>query len=40
MTPEELRQLRDADVIILEENEGGLPGMKHATEFHRIILGK
>jgi hypothetical protein len=40
MTPEEIRQLRDADIVILEENEAGLPGMKHATEFYRIVLGE
>jgi hypothetical protein len=39
-TPEEIRLLRDADIVILEENEAGLPGMKHATEFRRIILGE
>jgi alginate O-acetyltransferase complex protein AlgJ len=40
MTPEEIRLLRDADIVILEENEAGLPGMKHATEFRRIVLGE
>jgi alginate O-acetyltransferase complex protein AlgJ len=36
----EIRLLRDADIVILEENEAGLPGMKHSLEFRRVILGE
>jgi alginate O-acetyltransferase complex protein AlgJ len=39
-SPEEIRLLRDADIVILEENEAGLPGMKHSLEFRRIVLGE
>ena len=38
--PTEIRLLRDADIVILEENEAGLPGMKHSLEFRRLILGE
>jgi alginate O-acetyltransferase complex protein AlgJ len=39
-SPEEIRLLRDADIVILEENEAGLPGMKHSLEFRRVVLGE
>jgi alginate O-acetyltransferase complex protein AlgJ len=32
--------LRDADIVILEENEAALPGTGHSVEFHRILLGR
>ena len=32
--------LRDADVVILEENEAALPASAHATEFYRVMLGR
>ena len=37
-SPEELRLLRDADIVILEENEGDFPGMIHSRDFARIVL--
>jgi hypothetical protein len=39
-SPEEIRLLREADIVILEENEAGLPGMKHSLEFRLTVLGK
>jgi len=32
--------LRDADIVILEENEAALPGTGHSVEFHRVLLGR
>jgi alginate O-acetyltransferase complex protein AlgJ len=32
--------LRDADIVILEENESVLPASGHAREFYRVILGR
>jgi hypothetical protein len=32
--------LRDADIVILEENEAALPASGHAMEFYRVILGR
>ena len=39
-SPNEIRLLRDADIVILEENEAGLPGMKHSLDFRRLVLGE
>jgi hypothetical protein len=36
---EDLLQLRDADILILEENEQVLPGTRHSDALHRILLG-
>jgi hypothetical protein len=36
--PEDIRPLRDADIVILEENEAALPGTAHAAEFYRVLL--
>ena len=38
-SPTEILALREVDIVILEENEAVLPGMKHSREFRRIILG-
>ena len=35
---DDVKLLRDADIVILEENEAGLPGMTHARHLHQIIL--
>jgi alginate O-acetyltransferase complex protein AlgJ len=32
--------LREADILILEENESALPASGHAMEFYRVILGR
>ncbi len=32
--------LRDADIVIIEENESLLPASAHAMEFYRVILGR
>jgi hypothetical protein len=32
--------LRDADIVIVEENESLLPASAHAMEFYRVILGR
>jgi alginate O-acetyltransferase complex protein AlgJ len=37
---EDLFSLREAEIVILEENEAGLPGMKHARELRALVLGK
>lgn len=39
-SPEQLKTLRDVDILILEENEGGLPGMRHAQRLADIVLGE
>jgi hypothetical protein len=36
----DLAQLREADIVILEENEAGLPGSRHARGLRRVILGE
>jgi len=40
MSNDDVKRLREADIVILEENEAGLPGMIHSNEFHAIVLGK
>lgn len=40
LTADDIRPLREADVVILEENESAVPGTPHAREFYRVILGK
>ena len=40
MSGEDLNFLRDADMVILEENEATLPGAGHAVKFRAIILGE
>ncbi len=40
LTREDILPLREADIVILEENESVFPGGNHATEFYRVILGK
>lgn len=39
-SPEELRLLREADILILEENEGDLPGMRHSRLLADVVLGE
>jgi alginate O-acetyltransferase complex protein AlgJ len=39
-SPDEIRLLRNADIVILEENESGLPGWRHSQDFRRIVLGE
>ena len=33
-------QLREADIVILEENEAGVPGSRHARGLRRIVIGE
>jgi alginate O-acetyltransferase complex protein AlgJ len=40
LTASEILPLRDADIVILEENESVLPASAHAMEFYRVILGR
>jgi hypothetical protein len=40
LTASEILPLRDADIVILEENESVLPASAHAVEFYRVILGR
>lgn len=40
LTAEDILPLRDADIIILEENEAMIPASAHAMEFYRVMLGK
>jgi hypothetical protein len=40
LTAQDIVPLRDADIVILEENESLAPGAPHAREFYRVILGK
>lgn len=37
-TPDDLRSLADVDILLLEENEAGLPGMTHARRTAERIL--
>ncbi len=38
--PNDILPLRDAEIVILEENESALSGTAHAAEFHRVLLGR
>ena len=38
LTASEILPLREADILILEENESALPASAHAMEFYRVIL--
>lgn len=40
LTPADIPQIADADVIVLEENESVFPRSAHAAEFYRRLLGK
>jgi hypothetical protein len=40
LTASDILPLRDADIVILEENELVLPASAHAMEFYRVILGR
>jgi hypothetical protein len=40
LTASEILPLREADILILEENESALPASAHAMEFYRVILGR
>jgi hypothetical protein len=40
LTAADILPLRDADIVILEENEMVLPASAHAMEFYRVILGR
>ena len=40
LTSSEILPLREADILILEENESALPASAHAMEFYRVILGR
>jgi alginate O-acetyltransferase complex protein AlgJ len=40
LTESDILPLRDADIVILEENESLLPASSHAMEFYRVILGR
>jgi hypothetical protein len=40
LSASDILPLRDADIVILEENESLLPASAHATEFYRVILGR
>jgi hypothetical protein len=40
LTASDILPLRDADIVILEENEPALPASGHAMEFYRVILGR
>lgn len=39
-TAEDIIPLRNADIVILEENEAVIPASDHAREFYRVIMGK
>jgi hypothetical protein len=40
LSPGDIFPLRNADIVILEENEAALPASSHANEFIRVILGR
>ncbi|HLL27373.1 MAG TPA: hypothetical protein VKT73_06950 [Xanthobacteraceae bacterium] len=40
LTAADIPPLRDADILILEENESLLPATNYAEEFYRVILGR
>jgi hypothetical protein len=40
LSASDILPLRDADIVILEENESLLPGSAHLREFYRVILGR
>jgi alginate O-acetyltransferase complex protein AlgJ len=40
LTASDILPLRDADIVIIEENESLLPASAHAMEFYRVILGR
>jgi len=37
MSDEDISRLREADIVILEENEAGLPGMMHSNDFYTVL---
>jgi alginate O-acetyltransferase complex protein AlgJ len=40
LTGQDIRPLREADIVILEENEAAIPAAYHLREFYRMILRK
>lgn len=40
LTAEDILPLRNADIVILEENEAVIPASTYAMEFYRVMLGK
>jgi hypothetical protein len=40
LSASDILPLRDADIVILEENESLLPASAHLREFYRVILGR
>ena len=38
MSSDDVKRLRETDIVILEENEAGLPGMMHSNDFHAVLL--
>ncbi len=40
LTAQDILPLRNADIVILEENEAVIPASKHAVEFHRVMVGR